>query len=66
VGQLYQATLQVDRIIRERKLDPAEVKGQLSLRSGLLLSLVREDTPDDPVKLEKLRDAVRKVLKSDV
>ena len=66
MGQLYQATLQVDRIIRERKLDPAEVKGQLSLRSGLLLSLVREDTPDDPVKLEKLRDAVRKVLKSDV
>jgi hypothetical protein len=66
MGELYDAKVTVDRLIREKNLDAAAVKGKLSLKSGVLLSLVRQDTPDDPAKLEKLRDAVRKVLGSEV
>jgi hypothetical protein len=66
MGQLYDAKLAVDRLIQEKNLDAAEVKGKLSLRSGVLLSLVRQDTPDDAAKLAKLRDAVKKVLGTEV
>jgi len=66
MGKLYDAKLKVEQLIAERKLNETEVKGQLSLRSGLLLALVREETPDDPTKLEKLRAAVRAVLKAEI
>lgn len=57
MGALYDAKRKLEKAIAERQLNPAEVKGALSLRAGLLLAFVHEDTPDDPVKLEKLRAA---------
>jgi hypothetical protein len=66
MGRLYDAKLKVEQIIREKNLNEAETKGALSLKSGLLLALVRQDTPDDPVKLEKLRAAARALLKSEI
>jgi hypothetical protein len=66
MGELFDAKLKLDRIIREKNLNASEVTGKLSLRSGVLLSLVRQDTPDDPAKIEKLRDAVRKLLETEL
>jgi hypothetical protein len=66
MGQLYDAKVKLEQIIREKNLNEAETKGALSLKSGLLLALVRQDTPDDPVKLEKLRAAARTMLKSEI
>jgi len=66
MGHLYDAKLKVEQIIREKNLNEAETKGALSLKSGLLLALVRQDTPDDPAKLEKLRAAARAVLKAEI
>jgi hypothetical protein len=66
MGQLYDAKVKLEQIIREKNLNEAETKGALSLKSGLLLALVRQDTPDDPVKLEKLRAAARAMLKSEI
>ena len=66
MGALFDARTKLETVIRERKLDEAEVKGTLSLKSGVLLALVRPDTPDDPKKLEKLRAAARVVLSLDL
>ncbi|HEY6002655.1 MAG TPA: hypothetical protein VIV57_07255 [Anaeromyxobacter sp.] len=66
MGKLYDAKVKLEQVIREKKLDEAEVKGSLSLKSGVLLALVRPDTPDDPAKLEKLRAAARQVLHAEI
>jgi hypothetical protein len=63
MGQLFDAKLKLEQIIREKNLNESEIKGRLSLKSGLILALVREETPDDPVKLEKLRAAAQALLK---
>jgi hypothetical protein len=56
----------VEQIISEKGLSETEIKGALSLRSGVLLALVRQETPEDPVKLEKLRAAAKAVLKTEL
>jgi hypothetical protein len=66
MGKLYDAKVRLEELIRERKLDEAAVKGSLSLKSGVLLALVRPETPDDPAKLEKLRAAARQVLAAEL
>jgi hypothetical protein len=62
MGQTYEAKRKLEQVIAERGLNAAEVKGKLSLRSGMLLAFVKPDSPDDPVKLEKLRAAARELL----
>lgn len=62
MGQTYEAKLKLERFIQERRLNEAEVKGKLSLRAGMLLAFVKPDSPDDPVKLERLRTAAREIL----
>jgi hypothetical protein len=66
MGQLYDAKVKLEKIIEQKKLDGAETKGKLSLKSGILFALVRPDTPDDAAKLEKLRAAVRQVLNVEI
>ena len=66
MSETYQAKLRVEKIIQERRLNEAEVKGKLSLRAGVLLAFVRPDYQDDPVKLEKLRAAARELLKAEI
>jgi hypothetical protein len=66
MGQTYDAKVKLEQIIRERRLDAADVRGKLSLRSGMLLALVRPDSPDDPVKLEKLRAAARELFQAEL
>lgn len=62
MSQTYEAKRKVDQIIADRRLNEAEVKGKLSLKSGMLLAFIKPDSPDDPVKLEKLRAAARELL----
>jgi hypothetical protein len=66
LGQLYDAKVKVEQVIRAKKLDEAAVKGSLSLKSGVLLALVRPETPDDAVKLERLRAAARQLLQAEI
>lgn len=62
MGKLYDARLEIERVIAERKLDSAKTLGALGLRSGMLLFLIKAETPDDPVKLEKLKKAAADLL----
>jgi hypothetical protein len=62
MGVLFDLKSKVDHAINERKLDGATVRGQFSLHTGFLLSLISPSTPDDPARIEKLKKAAMTVL----
>lgn len=66
MGLLYQARLAIEKTIAERSLDPNKMKGQIGLRVGTTVSLIKEDTPDDRAILKKLQAAAKEVLNIDL
>ncbi|MDI6717413.1 MAG: hypothetical protein QME63_10810 [Actinomycetota bacterium] len=62
MGQLYDLRMKIERIIEEQKMDPFKAKGAIGLSSGVVFAMVRPETPDDPVKIQKLREAAREIL----
>jgi len=62
VGRLYDGVAEIDRVAQARGLDPIKVKGEVSMRAGFFLAIVFPHTPDDPEKIERLREAAREVL----
>ena len=62
MGKLYDKRREIERVIRERKLDECETKGKISLKTGFVLNLVYPETPDDLVQLQKLDAAMKEVL----
>ena len=65
-GQLHQAVQLAEGLIRLHGGDPVRLRGQIALKAGFTLDLVDADTPDDPVRLQSLRAAVRAVLGQDI
>ncbi len=59
---LYDLRSKIDKTIEEKKLDGAAVRGKIALQAGFLLSFVSPSTPDDPVKIEKLKKAAAAVM----
>ena len=64
MGVLFNLRTKVDKYIDEKKLDGAVVRGKIALQTGFLLALVSAASPDDPVKIEKLRKAAESVLQT--
>ncbi len=65
-SQLYQTVQAVEALIRQSGGDRVKLRGQIALKAGFTLDLVEADPPDDPVKLQGLRAAVRAVLGQDI
>lgn len=62
MGKLFDARVKIENFIEERNLHAMETKGKIGLKVGFVISRLKEDTPDDPEKLEKLKEAVKEVL----
>jgi hypothetical protein len=62
VGKLFEAVQKIDAAITQKNLDRADMRGKIGLKAGVLLAVLKADTPDDPAKLEKLRRAAQDVL----
>lgn len=62
MGALYDVKLSIEQAINAKKLDVAKTNGSIALKAGVLLALVSPSTPDDPVKLQRLRTAAKEVL----
>jgi hypothetical protein len=62
MGQLYEMKQQIEARIETDGLNASDVKGKLGLRSGKLLAFISDSTPDDPVVIQKLRQAAKEVL----
>jgi len=52
---LFDGVAEIDRVIASRGLDPVRTKGQIGMNAGLFLAIVFSDTPDDPVRIDKLK-----------
>lgn len=62
MGKLYDYCQQIQRHIESNNLDVFKSRGELALRCGFLVSLVGPDEPDDPQKIESLRQAASDVF----
>lgn len=62
MGKLYDYCQQIQQHIDVNHLDVFKSRGELALRCGFLVSLIGPDDPDDPQKIEALRNAARDVF----
>ncbi len=62
MGVLFDLKSKIDKVITDKNLDGAAVRGKIALQAGFLLSLVGPTTPDDAGKLDKLKKAAESVL----
>lgn len=65
-GALFQTLQRINALIERAGGNPFRLRGQIAVRSGVVLELVEPGTPDDPVQLERLLAAARDVLGQDV
>jgi hypothetical protein len=62
MGQLYDLRVKIEKVIEEKQMDPFKTKGEIGLTSGVILTMVRPEMPDDPAMIQKLRDAAKQIL----
>jgi hypothetical protein len=62
MGRLYDARMSIQKIIDDKGLDQAKTCGSIGLKAGMLLAMVKPDTPDDEAKLSRLKSAASEVL----
>lgn len=66
MGKLYDYCQQVQKHIETNGLDTFKARGEIALRCGFLITLVRPDDADDPVKIRALKDAAKEVFNLDL
>ncbi|MGA3238247.1 MAG: hypothetical protein ABSG03_18295 [Bryobacteraceae bacterium] len=60
---IYQFKIKIEEKIKADGLDAAQIRGEIGLRTGRLLSLISPNTPDDPIVVAKFRQAALDLLK---
>lgn len=59
MGKLYDHAQQIQTHIERNKLDVFKTRGEIALRCGFLISIIRPDDPDDAEKIRQLEEAAR-------
>lgn len=62
MGRLYDSCNRVQEFIERQGLDVFRTRGELAMRCGFLITLIKPDDPDDPQKIRALEDAARDLL----
>lgn len=62
MGKLYDYAQRIQQHIEENNLDVFKTRGAIAMRVGFIVTLVRPDDPDEPEKVQALRDAAKEVL----
>ena len=62
MGKLYEYRERIQQYIEQQGLDVFKTRGELAIKCGFLITLVNPDDPDDPQKVQALRDAARELL----
>lgn len=62
LGKLYDYAQAIEQHIQRNNLDVFKTRGAIAMRVGFIISLVRADDPDDPVKIEALKKAALDAL----
>lgn len=62
MGKLYDYAQTIEEHIQRNNLDVFKTRGAIAMRVGFIVTLVRPDDPDDPEKVQALKDAATEVL----
>lgn len=62
MGRLYDDCAKIQQHIETNGLDVFRTRGELAMRCGFLITLVKPGDPDDPAKIRALEDAARDLL----
>lgn len=62
MGQLYDHAQRIEQHIQQNGLDVFKTRGAIAIKSGFIISLITPTDPDDPSKIEALRQAAEEVL----
>ena len=62
MGRLYDCCVRIQDHIDRNGLDVFKTRGEIALQTGFLITLIEPDDPDDPSKVEALKEAARSVL----
>lgn len=66
MGKLYDFSQQIQDYIDRTGQDAFKARGELALRCGFLITLVKPTDPDDAQKLQALKDAAHEVFGIDL
>lgn len=66
MGKLYDYSQQIQQHIEANGLDLFKSRGEMALRCGFLITLVKQDDPDDAQKIEALRGAANDLFGIDL
>lgn len=62
MGKLYEYRERIQQHIEQQGLDVFKTRGELAIKCGFLITLVSPDEPDDPQKVQALRQAAKELL----
>lgn len=62
MGRLYDDCMKIQQHIESQGLDVFRTRGELAMRCGFLITLVKPDDADDSQKIRALEDAARDLL----
>ena len=62
MGKLYDYAQRIEEHIQRNNLDVFKSRGAIAMRVGFIVTLVRPDDPDDPDKVQALKEAAAEVL----
>jgi len=62
MGKLFEYRNVIEDKVKSMGTDAFKVKGQIGLKSGLVIGMIQANTPDDPEQVRALRAAVEEVL----
>lgn len=62
MGRLYDGCQKIAEYIDANGMDVFKTRGAVAMKTGFLITLVGPDDPDDPTKIQALKEAARDVL----
>ncbi|MDO8879660.1 MAG: hypothetical protein Q7W44_02505 [Coriobacteriia bacterium] len=62
MGKLYDYAQRIEEHIQRNNLDVFKSRGAIAMRVGFIVTLVRPDDPDEPEKVQALKEAASEVL----
>ena len=62
MGKLFDYAQRIEEHIQRNNLDVFTSRGAIAMRVGFIVTLVRPDDPDDPEKIQALKEAAAEVL----
>lgn len=62
MGKLYDYAQAIEAHIQRNNLDVFKTRGAIAMKVGFIITLIKPDDADDPIKVDQLRAAAQDVL----